>query len=130
MDNPQVNTTTTNPRTCHLGERNLRNRLAKDGLVIGLDYDVSKNIDFCEPCVSGKIHRSAFPGTGRERAKEPLGLIHSDVCGKINSLVVRTRWWCELAGGADDIHRSLCLDLCLQHSNSGNRWLKIRLVTK
>lgn len=34
--------------------------------------------------MSGKIHRSAFPGTGRERAKEPLGL-HSDVCGKIDS---------------------------------------------
>ena len=35
--------------------------------------------------MSGKIHRSPFPGTGRERAEEPLGLIHSDVCGKINS---------------------------------------------
>ncbi len=62
-DNPQVNAAT-NPakenlwhrRFGHLGEGNLRT-LAKDGLVNGFDYDVSKNIDFCEPCVSGKIHR-------------------------------------------------------------------------
>jgi hypothetical protein len=59
--------------------------LKKDGLVVGLDYDVSKEIDFCESCVSGKIHRSPFPKSGRERAEEPLGLVHSDVCGKISS---------------------------------------------
>jgi hypothetical protein len=59
--------------------------LKKDELVNGLDYDVSKEIDFCESCVSGKIHRSSFPKSGRERAEEPLGLVHSDVCGKISS---------------------------------------------
>ena len=51
----------------------------------GFDYDISKEIDFCESCVSGKIHRCPFPRNGRERAEEPLGLIHSDVCGKISS---------------------------------------------
>ena len=65
----------------HLGERNLCT-LKKDGLVNGLDYNVSKEIDFCESCVSGKIHQSSFPKSGRERAE---GLIHSDVCGKISS---------------------------------------------
>ena len=59
--------------------------LKKDELVNGLDYDVSKEIDFCESCVSGKIHQSSFPKSGRERAEEPLGLVHSDVCGKISS---------------------------------------------
>ena len=39
----------------HLGERNL-GMLKKSGLVNGFDYDASKEIDFCEPCVSGKIH--------------------------------------------------------------------------
>ena len=34
--------------------------------------------------MSGKIHKVPFSGT-RTRAKEPLGLIHSDVCGKISS---------------------------------------------
>jgi transposase InsO family protein len=32
----------------------------------------------------GKHHRSSFPTGGGKRAKEPLGLIHSDVCGKVN----------------------------------------------
>ena len=70
----------------HLGERGMCT-LKKDRLVNGLDYDVSKEIDFCEFCVSGKIHRSSFPKCGRERAEEPLGLVHSDVCGKIGSPV-------------------------------------------
>ena len=47
----------------HLGERGLC-MLKKDGLVNGLDYDVSKEIDFYESCVSGKIHRSSFPKSG------------------------------------------------------------------
>ena len=34
--------------------------------------------------MSGKIYRVPFSGT-RTRAKEPLGLIHSHVCGKISS---------------------------------------------
>ena len=38
-----------------------------------------------ESCVSGKIHKFPFPKAGRERAKEPLGLVHSDICGKISS---------------------------------------------
>ena len=44
----------------HLGEGNLR-KLAVDEMVSGFDYDVSKRIGFCEPCVSGKHHRSPFP---------------------------------------------------------------------
>ena len=68
----------------HLGARNLC-KLKKDEMVHGFNYDVSRDIDFCESCVSGKIHRSTFPKAGRERAEEPLGLIHSDVCGKIST---------------------------------------------
>ena len=68
----------------HLSKRSLH-KLAKDELVSGLDYDISKEIDFCESCVNGKICRSPFPGGSRERAEEPLGLVHSDVCGKLNS---------------------------------------------
>ena len=66
----------------HLGERSLC-KLKKDELVHGFNYDISKKAEFCESCVSGKIHQSPFPKDGRARAKEPLGLIHSDVCGKM-----------------------------------------------
>ncbi|KAL2092442.1 hypothetical protein ACEWY4_012240 [Coilia grayii] len=67
----------------HLGVQNLK-MLAKKQLVEGLDYDVLKDTDFCESCAEGKHHRGKFPSDGRKRANEPLGLVHSDVCGKIN----------------------------------------------
>ena len=69
----------------HLGEKYLR-ELAQHNLVNGFDYNLSNVIDFCEPCVSGKLHRSPFPTTGRKRADTVLGLVHSDVCGKLSTL--------------------------------------------
>ena len=68
----------------HLGERQLH-ELARKKLVHGFDYNPSKSIDFCEPCVFGKHHRSPFPTTGRKRADTVLSLVHSDVCGKMSS---------------------------------------------
>ena len=68
----------------HLGVRNLQ-KLAKEELVDGFDYNVSREIDFCESCVEGKHHRKTFPVDGGKRSDEPLGLVHSDVCGKMNS---------------------------------------------
>ena len=91
LHNQQVNSASHQPkeklwhrRFGHLGKRSLC-MLKKDGLVSGFDYDISKEIDVCEPCVSRKIHRRSFPKCGRERAAEPLGLVHSDVCDKIRS---------------------------------------------
>ena len=42
-------------RYSHLGERNLQ-KLLKENLVNGFDYSVSREIGFCEACVSGKSH--------------------------------------------------------------------------
>ena len=69
----------------HLNETSLK-QLAKEELVDGISCDdLSDRLDFCESCVKGKLHRTPFPTTGGKRADEPLGLVHSDVCGKINS---------------------------------------------
>ena len=35
----------------------------------------------CEDCQFGKQHRSSFPSESSWRAKKPLELIHSDLCG-------------------------------------------------
>lgn len=59
--------------------------LAKDKLVDGFDYDESKEIRLCEPCVEGKHRQSPFPTGGGKRSEEPLGLVHSDVCGKMSA---------------------------------------------
>ena len=56
----------------------------KEKLVTGFNYDVSKGIELCESCVRGKIHKSQFSNTCTKWAEEPLGLVHSDVCGKVN----------------------------------------------
>ena len=61
----------------HLGACNLQR--ARENLVDGFDYDQSKELTFCEPCVEGKQHRSKFPSNGRRRAEGPLDLVHSDL---------------------------------------------------
>ena len=68
----------------HLGMRNLQ-KLANQELVNGFDYDVAKEINFCESCVEGKHHRHHYPTTGGKCSKEPLGLVHSDLCGKMST---------------------------------------------
>ena len=67
----------------HLGVNNLK-RLMRDEMINGFDFDVSKDIDFCKPCAEGKHHRQKFPRKGGKRAGELLGLVHSDVCGKMD----------------------------------------------
>ena len=66
----------------HLGAGNLE-KLARGELVSGFDYDTSKKLKFCEPCIDGKQHRLPFPKKGGERADDILQLVHSHVCGKI-----------------------------------------------
>ena len=68
----------------HLGMKNLL-KLATDQLVNGLDYDATKDIKFCEPCVDGKHHCSSFPKFGCRRATKPLEIVHSDVCGRLEA---------------------------------------------
>ena len=58
--------------------------MACKDLVLGFNYDVSKSVGFCESCVNGKIRRCCFPTTGRRRGEEPLSIVHSDVCRKVN----------------------------------------------
>ena len=68
----------------HLRVRNLQ-KLARDNMINGFDFDTSSDLTFCEACVSGKHHKSQFPKGTSNRSTEPLGLIHSDICGKLNS---------------------------------------------
>src|SRR5579859_3429582 len=67
-------------RIGHLGEDNIK-KLAK--MVDGMGIKVRTTVGVCEACLEGKQHRqlSHQPAT---RAKEPLELIHSDLCGPID----------------------------------------------
>ena len=68
----------------HLGVRNLQ-KLARDDMIDDFDFDASSDLTFCETCVGGKHHKSQFPKGTSTRSNEPLGLVHSDICGKLNS---------------------------------------------
>ena len=60
-------------------------KLATDQLVNGLDYDVTKDIKFYEPCVDGKHHRSSFPKSGGRRATKLLKIVHGDFRGRLEA---------------------------------------------
>jgi len=54
-------------------------------LVDGFDYNSLRDVDFCEPCLEGKLQRRIFSTAGGKRSAELLELVHSDVCGKMNA---------------------------------------------
>lgn len=66
----------------HLGVSSLQ-RLAREKLVDDFDFDGSKQLTFCETCPQAKQSRTKFT-TSSTRMAEPLDLVHSNVCGKMN----------------------------------------------
>ena len=70
------------------GQLSLKNlqKLAREQLVNDFDFSVTQDIQFCESCIQGKQHKAPFPvKSDSGKAKEPLDVVHSDVCGKVNS---------------------------------------------
>ena len=61
----------------HINEKRI-SRLHKDGLLDSFDFE---SYEACESCLLGKMTKT--PGHG-ERAKDLLGLIHTDVYGPLN----------------------------------------------
>ena len=68
-------------RLGHLNFGGLR-LLAKKNMVKGLPF-VQHLDQFCEGCIFGKHSRRSFPQESFSRAKEPLELVHTDLCGPI-----------------------------------------------
>jgi len=54
-------------------------------LVDGFDYNLLRDVNFCEPCLEGKHQRRKFITVGGKGADELLGLVHSQVRGKMNA---------------------------------------------
>ena len=77
---PELDVNVWHRRMGHLGEENVR-KLAK--MVEGMKIKFRTSVGVCEACLEGKQTRqpSHQPAT---RAKEPLELIHSDLCGPID----------------------------------------------
>lgn len=58
--------------------------MSKQEMVKGLP-NIDKVDLVCEGCILGKQSRESFPKDNAWRAKEPLGLIHTDVCGPMRT---------------------------------------------
>ena len=103
----------------HLSIHGLR-LVARENMVDGLvDFDCSKELDICESCIEGKHHRGQFSRSTR-RAKYPLELVHSDVCGKLSE--------CSLSGAqyfvtfVDDCSRYTCVFMLKRKSEVFGRF--------
>ena len=68
----------------HLGMRNLK-ILRDEKLVNGLSLSDTEDMSFCEGCTKGKQKRNAFPKNEATRSSELLGIVHSDVCGPMQT---------------------------------------------
>jgi len=42
----------------------------------------------CEGCIFGKQHRDTFPVRNSYRAQTPLEIVHSDICGPLQTLSI------------------------------------------
>lgn len=67
-------------RLGHLGMTNVM-KLSK--MANGMSKSMTSELSLCESCLKGKQTRLPFDGT-RPRAKRPLQLVHSDICGPVN----------------------------------------------
>ena len=67
-------------RLGHINKNRL-NRLTQEGI---LRVDDCESLKTCESCLLGKMTKSSFTRKG-ERAKELLGLVHTDVCGPMST---------------------------------------------
>ncbi|GJY22456.1 retrotransposon protein, putative, ty1-copia subclass, partial [Tanacetum coccineum] len=65
-------------RLAHINKKRIK-QLQQDGLLKSTD---DESFDKCESCLSGKMTKKPFPHSN-ERAKDLLGIIHTDVCGKL-----------------------------------------------
>ena len=68
---------------CRLGHinKNRISRLVREGILNDIDCE---SIKICKSCLLEKLTKLPFTEKG-ERAKEILGLIHTDVCGPMNT---------------------------------------------
>ncbi|GJX06210.1 retrotransposon protein, putative, ty1-copia subclass [Tanacetum coccineum] len=65
-------------RLAHINKKRIK-QPQQDGLLKSTD---DESFDKCESCLSGKMTKKPFPHSN-ERAKDLLGVIHTDVCGPL-----------------------------------------------
>lgn len=60
-------------------------KLSREKLADGIRIDACSVRMTCISCIKGKMSRQSFPKSSCHRAEQPLDLIHTDVCGPMNT---------------------------------------------
>ena len=76
-------------RLGHLHEKGLQKCIDK-GYLNGSTVTKINSLSFCEGCVAGKFHRKPFAAVGEIRSQRKLELVHSDVCGPMQTASIGT----------------------------------------
>ena len=67
-------------RLGHLNGQQLSD-IARKELATDISLPMTAKLSFCERCVESKMHRKPFKSTGSSHSTQRLQLVHSDVCG-------------------------------------------------
>ena len=110
----------------HPSEQRLSDIVHKE-LVTGIKLPNVSKISFCQSCVEGKMSRKPFKSAGTIRSTGRLKLVHSDVCGPMQT---------ESLGGhkyfvtfIDDYSRCCAVYFIKQKSLKNSKNLKLMLRT-
>ena len=71
-------------RLGHVHESRL-NKCIQNEFVRGIDIEKITELSFCEGCLAGKMCQKPFPTVAEIRSKRKLQLVHSDVCGPMQT---------------------------------------------
>ena len=71
-------------RLGHVHESRLK-KCVQNEFVQGIDIEKMTELSFCEGCLAGKMCRKPFPTVGEIRSTRKLQLVHSDVCGPMQT---------------------------------------------
>ena len=71
-------------RLGHLNGQQLPD-IAQKQLATGITLPKTMRLSFCEGCVEGKMHWTPFKSADGYHSRRKLHLIHSDVCGPIQT---------------------------------------------
>lgn len=102
-------------------------QLSKKSMVIGLpELEVQHQV--CESCVLGKHHREVFPSAATFRAKSPLELVHTDLCGPMQTESIRGSFY--VLSFIDDYSRMTWVYFIRSKSETFSRFKEFKAMTE
>ncbi|CAN0881937.1 Retrovirus-related Pol polyprotein from transposon TNT 1-94 [Linum grandiflorum] len=109
----------------HLNYKGLK-LLKEKNMVVGLPH-INKEDKVCEGCIYGKMHRLPFPKT-TWRAKAPLELVHSDICGPTRTTSIGGKRYFLLF--VDDYTRMMWVFFLEQKSEAFSKFLQFKAAAE